>query len=53
MIVFKCDGHGKLGDLSKVEGGTVIHLCPHCYERLVKLLRKDLGIVVGLRNWKT
>jgi len=46
-------GHGKLGDLSKIEGGTVIHLCSHCYERWVQLLREELGIAVGLRNWKT
>jgi len=46
-------GHGKLGDLSKIEGGTVIHLCFHCYERWVQLLREDLGIAVGLKNWKT
>jgi len=46
-------GHGKLGDLSKIEGGTVIHLCSHCYERWVQLLREDLGVAVGLRNWKT
>jgi len=46
-------GHGKLGDLSKIEGGTVIHLCSHCYERWVQLLREDLGIAVGLRNWET
>jgi len=33
-------------DFDEVEGRIVLHLCPECYERWMKLLRQSLGFEV-------
>ena len=33
-------------DFDRVEGRIVLHLCPECYERWMRLLRQSLGFEV-------
>jgi len=39
-------------DFDKVEGRIVLHLCPGCYERWMKLLRQGLGFEVEPKGSK-